>query len=621
MNKHKSEFNDLIEQLQAERPSDTQPNPTFVANLRSHLLTQHQQKDAVSPQATRHFSRFTTAATAFALLTIILFLGWFLTNKQPSDAIGSPIQVTRPANETTVDGTHQTWHVTRYLEPTFRWPVTIESWRMPDSPFYRTIMVDEKGVMNSFAQSNGQNYWWGADTSPIYSPNSRTFGWARLDDVQYESTTETELAAPFDMPKYDEFAWGMYAMRIVFTKGACQNYDCLEKLIEPAPIADSPHNPQPAFNSDITSLSRTERLNGRSLRLFTINYTDKSTNTPLPQYRLVKVDADTFEIVQIQDYHGEELLGSIELIENEQVSFAQDFFTVLPAEAQAVIEHDAFIRFENDIQFSRYAIAQPGSTIFISLDWQAPDHIDSNAYRGLIQILDENNNIVAEHTKNLSWGQFTSNWILANLDYQPAWLPNGHYQVQIGIIDQETGNMLSSNQGDTTVPVDTFVIENGLIAGLPIMRLGTGPAITQVSNRGVYQKDAQAKFGDNLELTYHHFLYTSNNPDSHSLKLLWEARTEPTESLAAFIFVYNEAGRLVQQQDDVISWAETAEKMKREGFTMNFLQTVKLALPDGRYEVHAGLYNSETGARLMTDNGETAVYIDLSTLTANDGND
>ena len=112
----------------------------------------------------------------------------------------------------------------------------------------------------------------------------------------------------------------------------------------------------------------------------------------------------------------------------------------------------------------------------------------------------------------------------------------------------------------------------------------------------------------NLEVTYRHFMqqrepgnYTSN------LLLYWEAQQEPDEPLTAFVHILDEHGQILQEQDDSLVWEATSGNFVRPGFKLYALQSVRVDVPDGRYQIETGIYNQATGERLTTADGRTSI--------------
>ena len=589
MNKHESEFQDLIEQLGRERPSAPEPNHAFTTDLRGQLLEQYEQGAGWRIS----FSNLMSAATALAVLALVVLVGWFLnSSQQQPTVVGEVIQTTRvaetgdpnkferilfgkdiqlvnfallpnpaesdsgtvqfvvdwqsanritdndfssyggwlrivneqgelvsevigglewqPFNEgsqaqmkwtdqlpngryqiyagiydqTTLKNllseegdefvlldtltiapstsivTHSTLQVSRFVDETYTWNATVEHWQTADGRLNRTLVVDEDGQLDHFAQNDGTRLYIGNTLNPIYSPNRRLQSYFQLNDTAPNRTAAEQAGKP---PFYSDLGWDSLADLLVSSELDCSTYECIQQMVKPALVSsDLQRNEAYGWGS---SLIATVEENGRTVHIFHIAYNDGLSSEAFPQYRQVKTDANSLEVVSIQDYDGETLLRSVELISREQVNLPLREFQIVPeiVEQTVMNGYGGIVNF-GDIQFSGYGwsvwptIGSPNPLVF-NIFWQA-DEVPDNELTSFVHIFDESGGLVFQNDTVLQWDaptqageRFTAHF---SLEKQ---LSHGRHQVQVGVYDTITGQRLTTDEGETAVQVDEIIID------------------------------------------------------------------------------------------------------------------------------------------------------------------
>lgn len=598
MNQHESEFHDLIEQLKDEQSSTPEPNHHFTDQLRGRLLAEYDKNPGWQ------LGRLTNIASAIAILALAIFGGWFFSQSQQQPTIaGEVIQTTRET-ETAVNTTpgnviYTTLQVSKYVDDTYTWQATVEHWQTADSRLNRTIVTDEDGQLDHFSQYDGARLFIGNTLNPIYSPNRRFRSYFVLAD---DPPDINQAGTP---PFYSDLAWNGLADVLVQTEWDCANEACvIERLYQP-PLGISPDRHASGEFGWGGSLVSSEEVNGRLIDTLIINYSLQD-GVKLPVYRLVKVDHATYRPLAIFDYDGDRLLRSIEVVSQDQIVQPLSLFQIVPESVeQTVLNGYMGIVDFGDIQFTGYGWSvwpsdTPNNLVF-DIFWQAKEMPDDEL-TSFVHILDENGDLIYQHDAVLQWDapaytgeEFTAHYTLEER------LENGRYQVEVGVYNLATGQRLATSGGETAVIVDNLVIDN-------------------LDNQRVDTTENSISFGDNISLFYNHVIQgaTREKDEVHILRFLWYARQTPTENLVAFVHLLDEDGQIVQQQDQELDWTAAAGQMVKPDFTEYALQSVAADVPDGRYQVQAGLYEGATGQRVTatqnTIEGETAILIDTITI-------
>jgi 4-amino-4-deoxy-L-arabinose transferase-like glycosyltransferase len=130
-----------------------------------------------------------------------------------------------------------------------------------------------------------------------------------------------------------------------------------------------------------------------------------------------------------------------------------------------------------------------------------------------------------------------------------------------------------------------------------------------------------AQLGDHLRFLGYDIRETKAAPgDSVPLVLYWQARQPVTEDLSIFLHLLNPAGELIWQDDGAADHGDRPTWSWASGETIVDPHTVALPsdLPEGEYELTAGLYDWQTGERLPVYHSDgtrmTADRVSVATL-------
>lgn len=224
----------------------------------------------------------------------------------------------------------------------------------------------------------------------------------------------------------------------------------------------------------------------------------------------------------------------------------------------------------------------PGEVVSLSLHWWTLD--ESNpTYTSFAHVLDGQGDIVAQvdvplgrarvrTDKPTSFKYFTSldGQILLPFDLLP-----GQYKIAVGIYNNQSGQRLTTDHGETTTVIGTIEVVT------PLARFGNALALTDVE-----LPVAKPAAGEPLELSLH-WMVSITNP----------------LTLNTFVHVIDSQGNLAAQADQALAPAETS------------VQTITLQLPTamgtGDYQIVVGAYDTTTLSRLTTDKGETTATIGM----------
>ncbi len=461
MNKHESEFQELIEQLGVERPSAPEPNHAFTTDLRGQLLEQYEQGAGWEIS----FSNLVSAATALAVLALVVLVGWFLnSSQQQPTVVGEVIQTTRVAETaveaTTSNVTHTTLQISRFVDETYTWNATVEHWQTADGLLNRTLVTDEDGQLDHYAQNDERRLYIGNSLNPIFSPNRRLQSYFELNTTAPDQTKVDQAGQP---PFYSDLGWDGLATLLISSKLDCSTYECIEQMVEPALVAEGLQRSQ-AYGW-ASSLMDTVEENGRTVHIFHIAYNDGLSSEAFPQYRQAKIDANSYEVISIQDYDGDKLWRSVELVSREQVNSPLTEFRIVPEIVEQTVMN-GYVDIVNfgPIHFSGYGwsvwptTGSPNPLVF-NIFWQA-DKVPDNELTSFVHIFDESGGLVFQNDAVLQWDapmrageRFTAHF---SLEKQ---LSNGRYQVQVGVYDTVAGQRLTTDEGETVVQVDEIIID------------------------------------------------------------------------------------------------------------------------------------------------------------------
>ncbi|CAG0936708.1 hypothetical protein TFLX_05593 [Thermoflexales bacterium] len=223
----------------------------------------------------------------------------------------------------------------------------------------------------------------------------------------------------------------------------------------------------------------------------------------------------------------------------------------------------------------------PGEAVPLTLDWTILIKFNQT-YTSFAHVLDSQGNVVAQADLPLQVAALIDS-IPASTGWNtpqghitlPADLSPGQYKIAIGIYSNQTGQRLTTDQGETTTVMSTIEVVT------PLARFGNTVALTDVE-----LPVAKPAAGELLELSLH-WLVSITNP----------------LTLNTFVHVIDSQGNLATQADQALAPAETS------------VQTITLQLPTamgtGDYQIVVGVYDTTTLSRLTTDKGDTTATIGM----------
>lgn len=535
----------LTATLRQNPPAAPRPPAQFTADLRRHLLHQYQQP---APSRFDWMGRWLGTAVSLGLLSIAVLSIWFVVS-QGSGTLGigrQEVVVTRPDKPTDI-----VYDRLRLLIPAPRTgelvEVTAESWQTVDGRQFRGQVIDDDGNFYVFAQSDGVQLWRGTFESPpgrIAHVAQQTLDTLETLDIRGDPLPRYYITPPF----FASAGWEGLAHTVVQLNWPCTDYDCVMAALNAPPLgvpmAGSEYD---NYRWDGSLLGRETTADGRSIATLKITYTSEAFGwAESSQYREVKVDADSVEVLAVTDYDGENILRHLERLERKMVSPADlpaDLFTAMPTGLELVYR-----------------------------TWEA---MVSNT---------NGDGLVLRDAPNGS---------------EIALLPEGATLAMMG--DRLTVDgvvwqkVFASPAGSGWVMADflTFTEPNQ-------------PFLSSAATPGHL---LEATFGDSIKLLGYELDDGPYQPgQAFVLTLYWQAVQQPADDYTVFIHLVDETGALLAQWDSrpaqpTSTW--TADQPMRDPHAL-FLPP---ELPPGTYHLVVGLYNALNGERLSADTADNQIQL------------
>ena len=303
----------------------------------------------------------------------------------------------------------------------------------------------------------------------------------------------------------------------------------------------------------------------------------------------------------------EETLAPVQLIEGQttydlgtvQVTRPQESSNLAPQYSLAQAWDGVML---TGVSLDREAAA-PGDPFLLTLYWQVDEAPTDDALVRL-SLIDTAGN--AAFTQDLppvrndfptSQWQTGDTWLGQHLFRLPVALASGEYQWTLdwcvaGVCD---GEKL------VTEPVEVAVLGNLAITAPE--RLFIPPPVDEETN---------AAFG---KITTLLGVNISSQLENLQTTLVWQANDETTISYRVFVHLVDENGQIVAQSDgEPAIWTRPTTGWLPGEIVLDAHNLSLENIPAGNYQLNIGLYDPDTGARLVRARGETAVTIPELTL-------
>jgi hypothetical protein len=257
---------------------------------------------------------------------------------------------------------------------------------------------------------------------------------------------------------------------------------------------------------------------------------------------------------------------------------------------------------------------QPGEILSIPVHWQSIDVVNKwlRIYNRLYDT-DQQLWIVSDHgTPPLFQGSIT--WTPDQVISFPSemWLdpqlPNGVYTIHYGVyVDQGDDQRLDLPLILNGQPSEIYYVELGPI------KLG-GPPESVLA--GDQQPDVPRadNLGDVIRLSGYSLVSLPNN--ELKITLFFESLAQTSQNLTAFVHLRDPEGNLLTQQDQPPGGAIYPTALWDSGELIKSEILLPAPTQPGPYYLALGLYDPQTGQRLMTDNPDNEIL--LGPLTATD---
>ena len=168
------------------------------------------------------------------------------------------------------------------------------------------------------------------------------------------------------------------------------------------------------------------------------------------------------------------------------------------------------------------------------------------------------------------------------------------WRAQWGLFVLQLGMVLAL--GLAWKPVNAVIVANPVIAEQSIP--------SQLDFEPLY-----AQFGDNIRLTQYAITPT-NDGNALDVALIWQAMGQASRPYTVFVHLLDVDGNLLAQQDGWPvdgQWPPTCWNPDS-----NVRDQRQIPLFDGAYALKVGLYDAQTGVRLLTADGQDGVQLMLA---------
>ena len=152
--------------------------------------------------------------------------------------------------------------------------------------------------------------------------------------------------------------------------------------------------------------------------------------------------------------------------------------------------------------------------------------------------------------------------------------------------------VVSRSGGGTSAADPSLVVSTGITLNITPLQRGMAPPSP---DQPIY-----VVFGDQIAMVGYDF--TMETPERASLDLYWHALQQPCASYKVFVHVVDvQNGHVMLQQDFVpLNWLYPTNEWKSGEYIQDHVFLDLASLPPGNYQLRVGLYDPETGVRLLT---------------------
>ncbi len=250
--------------------------------------------------------------------------------------------------------------------------------------------------------------------------------------------------------------------------------------------------------------------------------------------------------------------------------------------------------------------ANPGDVLQGTFSWRALGQLDKS-YAVFVHLVDQNDHVWGQHdSQPVGGAKPTTQWVPREVltDRQglsiPLNIPPGQYHIEVGLYDVHSGLRLP------------LLDDNGNSIG---DRLLLGTVFVGETPGALYaeQKGVEANFGGEIELAAYRLeasqreeigglsLPSARPGEVLPLTLLWQALTPIERPYTVFVHIIDQHNYLWGQHDSqpVGGAKPTTQWLLEEIVADRHGIPVLWGTPPGQYQIEVGLYNLNTGLRLL----------------------